>query len=180
MTNRISARRLIGTALVVTGMALAGVVALGFTPSSAAPAKQQCHQWGMYDMSVVPAGPGAVKVGGVAVATKIDASSHCRRGVEVVGYKLDGTELSAQLVTGPAYPFWDSGDKFTQQLRIPVGTEAVCVRTELGTHIGCYEVEVPADENGAPATPIVGDLIEFGKPPYHEGDGPIDLCGHCV
>ncbi len=180
MSNRISVRRLIGSALLVTGLTLAGIVALGFTPSSAAPAKQQCHRWGIHEMSVVADGPGAVRVDGVAVAETIVGGTHCRRKVEVIGYKLDRTELSSDLVTGPSYPFWDGGDAFTKRLSVPVGTEAVCLRTEMGTHVGCYAVEVPADENGSPGTPVVGEQIPFGRPPTGEDDGPIDICGNCV
>lgn len=180
MSNRISARRLIGTALLVSGLVLGGLAMFGFAPSSAAPPKEQCWRWGIQEMSVTTAGPGAVTVDGSAVAEKMDATSHCRRNVEVVGYRLDGTRLSSDYVTGPAFPFWDTGDRFTKRLSVPVGADAVCLRTEMGTHVGCFAVEVQVGGDGLPRPPIVGDQIPFGQPPTGEGDGPIDVCGHCV
>jgi hypothetical protein len=174
MTNR-------ATALLVTGMVVSGLVMLGVTPTSAAPPKEQCWRWGIAQkVAITAVGPGVVTVDGVSIAETITGGTHCRRAVEVIGYKLDGTLLSNHSVTGPANPYWNSGDAFIQQLVVPVGTEAVCVRTETGTHVSCHKVEVRAGENGSPATPTIVGPIPYGQPPTGEGDGPVDVCGNCV
>jgi hypothetical protein len=141
---------------------------------------EPCETWTADITSIIATGPGTVTVHGFAkTPIKNGRTGPCSYSAKLAGYVVERPRprywrLGAVTGTAPLPTTWENGDPFSQEIRLAVGTGAVCVRTPTAMGITCDEVTVAAEKDGSPAVPVVGREM-------FPGDGQTgDVCGNCV
>ncbi len=159
-----------------------GAAAILTVPAQASAVEnvEPCEAWTADITSIVATGPGTVTVGGrVTTLIRNGRTDPCTYSAQLAGYAVERQSashwrLGAVTGTAPLPATWENGDPFSQEIRLAVGTGAVCVRTPAATGLTCDEVTVGAEKDGSPAIPVVGREM-------YPGDGdPGDVCGNCV
>lgn len=174
-------KRWFGAVVLASGL----VTAATGTAPAVADGTQPCTNWSATITSVTATGPGTVVVTGKATTQSANPAVPCAYDARLRGYTttqdwndpwyLDAVTGEAQL---PAT--WRNGDTYSRGIALGVGTSVVCVRTPGARGIYCYRVDVSADANGNPTTPIVGRQVWPIQGPRPPGDGSVDICGNCV